>query len=164
MSMSVLRTSAAITTHNGEKYIEEQMKSVLSQTVPFDEIVICDDASTDDTIAIIQRVLCNSNYKGKVVIKQHQHNIGLAKNVKFCFSLCSMDIIVVCDQDDIFTKNRNKIILDTYYQNKDVVMTFSDATIFWEDCDYTDSLWHNLGLSYDIFDTNRKTNNTVFNT
>ena len=42
-------------TYNGEKYIEEQLQSILNQTRPVDEVVICDDCSNDNTVSIVNR-------------------------------------------------------------------------------------------------------------
>lgn len=46
--------SVALCTYNGEKYIEEQIRSILEQTMPVDEVVVCDDGSTDDTLQYIE--------------------------------------------------------------------------------------------------------------
>ena len=48
--------SVALCTYNGEKYIEEQIRSILEQTMPVDEIVVCDDGSTDGTLQIIENL------------------------------------------------------------------------------------------------------------
>ena len=47
--------SVAMATYNGEKYIEEQLDSILNQSKPVDEIIIFDDNSTDGTLEIIRR-------------------------------------------------------------------------------------------------------------
>lgn len=47
--------SVAMCTYNGAKFIEKQLLSILNQTIPVDEIVICDDGSTDDTEQIIAK-------------------------------------------------------------------------------------------------------------
>ena len=54
-----MNTSVAICTYNGEKFIQEQLDSILFQSVCVNEIIICDDGSTDSTIEILQ------NYKHK---------------------------------------------------------------------------------------------------
>ena len=48
--------SVAMTTYNGEKYVKEQLESILEQTKPVDEIVIMDDKSTDETVEIIKKI------------------------------------------------------------------------------------------------------------
>jgi glycosyltransferase involved in cell wall biosynthesis len=50
-----LRASICMATYNGSQYVEEQLESILAQLGPEDEIVIVDDASTDDTVARIRR-------------------------------------------------------------------------------------------------------------
>ena len=52
-----MTTSVALCTYNGAQYLEEQLDSILGQTRPVDEIVICDDRSTDATVALINRYI-----------------------------------------------------------------------------------------------------------
>ena len=52
--------SIAMTTYNGEQYIERQLESILNQTLLADEIVICDDGSRDATVEIIRKVIENN--------------------------------------------------------------------------------------------------------
>ena len=51
-----MTVSVAMCTYNGALYIEEQLRSILAQTIPVNEIVICDDGSTDTTIDILHRM------------------------------------------------------------------------------------------------------------
>ena len=53
--------SVAIATYNGQEFIKEQLLSILNQTMPVDEIMICDDQSSDDTVRIIQELLGHEN-------------------------------------------------------------------------------------------------------
>ena len=50
-----MKTSVALCTYNGEVYIKEQIDSILNQTLSVDEIVICDDISSDNTISILNK-------------------------------------------------------------------------------------------------------------
>ena len=54
-----MKTSVALCTFNGEKFLQEQLSSILLQSVSVNEIVVCDDGSTDQTIEILK------NYQGK---------------------------------------------------------------------------------------------------
>lgn len=49
--------SVVMCTYNGEKYLREQMDSILAQTYPIHEIIVCDDCSTDGTMNILQAIL-----------------------------------------------------------------------------------------------------------
>ena len=67
-----IQTSVVVTTYNGEKYIEKQLDSIVSQTVPPDEIVVFDDLSTDNTLAIINQYAETSNINIAVVQNTHR--------------------------------------------------------------------------------------------
>ena len=47
--------SVAMTTFNGEKYIEKQIESIIHQSLPIDEIIVCDDGSTDHTVELLKK-------------------------------------------------------------------------------------------------------------
>ena len=66
--------SVAMTTFNGEKYIEKQIESILNQSLSVDEIIICDDGSTDNTIELMK--------KYNVQIIQNKTNLGYKLNFK----------------------------------------------------------------------------------
>ena len=51
------RVSVAVGTHNGARFLGEQLGSILAQTRPVDEIVLSDDASTDDTVDLAERLV-----------------------------------------------------------------------------------------------------------
>lgn len=52
-----MKISVALCTYNGEKYIQKQLDSILAQTIRVNEIIICDDNSTDDTISVIEQYI-----------------------------------------------------------------------------------------------------------
>ena len=63
--------SVAMATYNGEKYIQEQLESILKQTLPAQEIIIVDDCSTDSTWSILEsfavRHECIQIYKNSLI-------------------------------------------------------------------------------------------------
>jgi glycosyltransferase involved in cell wall biosynthesis len=106
--------SIAMATYNGEKYIYEQIDSILGQTYQDFELVICDDCSTDSTWIILQeyekkdvRIHCYKNEK----------NIGFTKNFEKAISYCNGEYIALSDQDDIWTDNHLEILLNNIGQN-----------------------------------------------
>lgn len=86
--------SVALTTFNGENFIQQQIESILNQSMNVDEIVVCDDGSSDDTVKILK--------KYPVRLFQNEQNLGYQLNFKKAISLCSGDYIFLCDQDDIW--------------------------------------------------------------
>ena len=94
------KVSIALCTYNGEKYIEEQVNSLINQTRKPDEIVVSDDNSKDRTIEIIEELLKNTGIK--LVINKNVLAKGVFKNFETAISLCSGDIVFTCDQDDVW--------------------------------------------------------------
>ena len=76
-----MKISIAMTTYNGEAYIEKQIMSILSQTRKADEIIICDDCSTDNTVDILQKILEREKCTCCQLI-ENNINQGYRKNFK----------------------------------------------------------------------------------
>ncbi len=114
-----MKTSVALCTYNGEKYVEKQLYSLLNQSRRPDEIVICDDCSKDKTIELAKAVLekCDINYR----LVKNETNLGFAKNFKKCMSLCDGDIIFLCDQDDIWREDKVETISDIMKSNSQIL-------------------------------------------
>ena len=100
--------SVCIATHNGEKYIKEQIDSILSQLEPGDEIVISDDGSTDNTLAILEayhdfRIKLHA-YKHS---RKYHYNFDYAThNFENALRQAKGDIIFLADQDDVWMPNK----------------------------------------------------------
>lgn len=91
--------SIALATYNGEKYIKEQIDSILNQTYKDIEIVVADDCSKDGTREILSALAAkNSNIK----VFFNEKNLGFKKNFEKAISLCSGEFTALSDQDDIW--------------------------------------------------------------
>jgi glycosyltransferase involved in cell wall biosynthesis len=100
--------SIAMCTFNGEKFLREQLDSILSQTHSFLEIIICDDVSTDATASILQEYVSKDS---RIKVFINNQNIGLVKNFEKALSLCSGEYIALSDQDDIWEQNKIATLL-----------------------------------------------------
>lgn len=109
-----MKISIALCTYNGAKYLEEQLKSLAEQTLKADEIIICDDNSSDNTVNIINRYKDNLNIK----LTLNKVNLGVTKNFEQAISLCSGDIVFLCDQDDVWHKDKIKIMSEKMIEEK----------------------------------------------
>ena len=123
-----MTTSVAICTYNGEKYIEEQLLSIINQSHTVNEIILCDDGSFDNTLEICNRIAKEHPIINWNIIK-NKHQLGVCDNFAQAFSLCSGDIIFLSDQDDIWRTDKVEKILNYFeeYTNKNTI--FSNATI-----------------------------------
>lgn len=120
--------SVAMCTCNGEKYIEQQIQSILNQDLKVDEIVVCDDKSTDNTLNLLHDIAQKHN-DIHWIIKQNATRLGVTKNFEQAISLCHGKIILLSDQDDIWEHNKTKIIHDYMNENKNINVIFSDAKL-----------------------------------
>ena len=103
------KISVALCTYNGEKYLHQQIDSILNQTVPVHEIVVCDDGSNDQT----SKILTQYQTKFPEVFKIHfnTENLRSVKNFEKAISLCTGDIIFLSDQDDIWEENKVEVFI-----------------------------------------------------
>lgn len=105
-----MKVSVAMATYNGERFIREQLDSILPQLSPQDEVVISDDGSTDRTVDIILEYangddrICLVKGPGKGAIFNFEHAI----------KRCSGDVIFLCDQDDVWLPGKVKTVLEKF--------------------------------------------------
>jgi glycosyltransferase involved in cell wall biosynthesis len=100
--------SIVIATYNGSRYLREQLDSVINQTWKSLEIIVVDDRSTDDTVAIL------NEYAAKhAIIKVYvnEQNLGYVKNFEKGLLLATADYISPCDQDDIWLPNKTELLM-----------------------------------------------------
>lgn len=95
--------SVIVTTYNGGKYLVEQLDSIVGQTYKHLEIIISDDASTDDTWAIAQRYAAQD---ARIVLIRHEKNVGLHANLGGALEKASGEYLAISDQDDIWRTDK----------------------------------------------------------
>jgi len=98
------KISIALSTYNGEMHLKEQLDSFLCQKLLPYEIVVCDDASTDSTVKILEAFARTAPFP--IRIYQSEHNLGLIQNFSKAASLCTGDYVAFSDQDDIWLPDR----------------------------------------------------------
>lgn len=100
-----MKISTVLASYNGEKYIIEQLRSILNQTKAVDEVIITDDRSTDETEKLVCSFLSEhklSSWKFTV----NERNLGFAENFRKAIDMATGDLIFLCDQDDIWVGDR----------------------------------------------------------
>lgn len=120
------KVSVALCTYNGEKYIREQLDSIFSQTMRPDEVVICDDCSSDNTISIIKEYMQSHT---EIKLYENESNLGYKVNFANAINLCSGDYIFLSDQDDFWANNKIEKMLYTFLYNQSVSLVASNIDL-----------------------------------
>jgi glycosyltransferase involved in cell wall biosynthesis len=146
MSHSPQKISVALCTYNGERFLSRQLASMQQQTRLPDELVICDDCSTDKTVEILQDFAASAGFPVKLT--RNESNLGFVANFERAIQLCQGDLIALSDQDDIWDSMRLQRSEEEFLAHPEVGLVFSDADII-DDHDQPTgtSLWQNFGFA-----------------
>jgi glycosyltransferase involved in cell wall biosynthesis len=98
--------SVALCTYNGGKFLRKQLDSVLSQSYSNLEIVVGDDQSTDDTRQILTEYVQRDS---RIRVFVNEKNIGYTRNFEQTLKRCKADYLAICDQDDIWHKDKLRL-------------------------------------------------------
>lgn len=120
-------TSVALCTYNGENYIRKQIDSILNQTVKVDEIVVCDDGSTDETLSIIESFRENTSVD--IRIYRNETNLGVCANFQKAVDLCNGDIIFLSDQDDVWHGDKVETVVGYFNLHHQKQVVFTDGQL-----------------------------------
>src|SRR3954468_8143226 len=94
------RISVAMCTYNSERFVGEQLASIRNQTRPPDELVICDDGSSDGTMEHVARYAESAPFEVRVHV--NERNLGSTKNFEQAIGLCEGQIVVMSGDDDVW--------------------------------------------------------------
>ncbi|MCS6997651.1 MAG: glycosyltransferase family 2 protein [Casimicrobiaceae bacterium] len=122
-----MRTSVVLCTYNGERFIADQLKSLLAQTRSVDEILICDDGSTDGTRERIR--LGAALAAGAIKFVSNAAPLGVSSNFNQGLQLASGEVCFLCDQDDVWRVDKVHKVLEVFERERDVLLVHSDARI-----------------------------------
>lgn len=120
-----MRISVAMPTFNGARFLRAQLTDILSQTRPADEIIICDDGSTDGTADVLGQVVADHPL---MTVRLASQNRGLRANLGEALSLCTGDVIVLADQDDRWAPTKLETVAAAF-ADPDLALWFSDADL-----------------------------------
>ncbi len=138
--------SIAMCTYNGARFIPEQLESIAVQTRHPDEMVICDDGSTDGTVAIIESFARRTPFEVRLEI--NRNTLGSTKNFEKTISACRGEIIALADQDDVWYPNKLELLESVFLARPSVGVVFSDADVVDENqVSLGFRLWTSAGLS-----------------
>ncbi len=121
------RVSVAMCTFNGAHYLEEQLESIALQSRLPCELVVCDDRSTDETLAILKRFQAEAPFAVKVI--QNGQRLGSTRNFDQAIGLARGEFIALCDQDDRWTPTKLERLSEALKEDPFLGGVFSDANL-----------------------------------
>lgn len=142
-----MKVSVCLASYNGEKYIKEQIESILLQLSSYDELIISDDGSTDKTIEIIEAI----NDKRIILLnhkkKQGKHGLeSVSANFENALKQSTGEFIFLSDQDDVWNVNKVETCVEAL-KNNDLVL---------HDCEIVNEHMQILMPSYFVFNSSKK--------
>ena len=122
-----MKISIAMCTYNGAAFLPAQLQTIMAQSRPPDEIVICDDASTDNTRTLLEDFAAKSSIP--VTLHFNEQNLGSIKNFERAITLCTGDVIALSDQDDVWRNDKLERFETVLNSSPTAGLVFSDADV-----------------------------------
>jgi glycosyltransferase involved in cell wall biosynthesis len=122
-----MNISVAMCTYNGERFLREQLASIALQTRLPQELVVCDDGSTDATIDILRNFSQSAPFAVKLI--RNRETLGSTRNFENAIARCKGDIVALADQDDVWNSRKLAVLTDHLKANPQVGAIFSDADL-----------------------------------
>src|SRR5215831_850820 len=120
-----MKVSIAMCTFNGARFLPEQLASLRAQQRRPDELIICDDASTDETPQLLKDFSRTAEFP--VHLSVNSTNVGTNKNFAQAINACTGDIVFLCDQDDIWNSEKIRSIESIFQAHPKAGLVFTDA-------------------------------------
>lgn len=143
-------------TYNGEQFLREQLDSFVAQERQPDELVVCDDGSSDGTLDVLKSFAAKAPFK--VEVHRNAKTLGFVQNFAKAMSLCTGDMIFLSDQDDVWFETKISRVVHIANSQPKMAVFINDAQLTYHDLSYTShtmiSSRIDEGLSLDEYLTN----------
>jgi glycosyltransferase involved in cell wall biosynthesis len=123
--MSNETLAVALCTYNGSEFLREQLDSIAGQTSTPDLLVVVDDRSQDDSVAIAEDFARTAPFEVRIVT--NERNLGYARNFEKAIGLADADVVALSDQDDVWEPHKLQAMRGAFAAGASLV--FSDATL-----------------------------------
>ena len=144
--MSNLPVSVALCTYNGAKYLLAQLESIRLQTQPPHELIVCDDRSTDESVDIVRGFAAQAPFAVRIIV--NDANLGSTRNFEQAIQLATGDLILLCDQDDVWLPGKVQRFTEMFTAHPAVEGFFSNAWLVRSAQEPTTvDLWSSLHLT-----------------
>lgn len=138
--MKLPSLSIGLPVFNGQAFIDDAIRSVIEQTYTNFELVVCDNASTDGTVGIVEK-WCAAD--SRVTLHRAPHNRGAAENFNWAFSLSSAPFFKWCAVDDLLEPECLQMCVDALERAPDAVLAYSGAVDIDETGRYLGEIYDN---------------------
>jgi glycosyltransferase involved in cell wall biosynthesis len=122
-----MKLSVAMCTYNGASYVEEQLDSFAAQSRLPDELVVCDDRSTDGTPELVEAFAARAPFAVRLHV--NPENLGSTRNFGHAIELCRGDIIALSDQDDVWHPEKLARLEQALVSEPAAGIAFSNAEV-----------------------------------
>lgn len=140
------RVSVALATFNGGRFLPTQLASIGAQHHPPDELVVCDDASHDNTVAVVRAFSETAPFPVRVEVNPATR--GTAANFTRAIGLATGDLILTADQDDVWRPDKIARVVRAMAEHPAAGLVFSDAVLVDDALRPTGhTLWRALGVT-----------------
>ena len=133
--MHDISVSVVVLTYNHENFILEALNSIESQDFSNIELIIGDDASSDDTRTLIEAFEKKSRLRFKKNFSKE--NVGITRNLNSCLSLCSGNIIFLLGGDDLFLPGKISAQVSHFLNDSSISISYHDVEVFDSDSNRT---------------------------
>jgi glycosyltransferase involved in cell wall biosynthesis len=123
----IVKISVAMTTFNGLPFLSAQLDSIFAQKRLPDELIVCDDQSTDETPQLLRKYAAEAPFAMTVVINEQR--LGSTKNFEKAIRLSSGDLIALCDQDDVWYPHKLETIERRFESDSELGLLFSNGDL-----------------------------------
>jgi hypothetical protein len=124
---AVSRISVALATWNGTRYLEAQLRSLLAQTLRPDEIVLRDDGSDDETLALARGILEGQGIR--LDLASNPTRLGSTGNFEAALRACTGDVVFFCDQDDVWHPDKIRVLEKALREHPEAGWAFCDLRL-----------------------------------
>lgn len=119
--------SVALCCYNGALYVRQQLESIMAQSMPVDEIVVCDDGSSDGTPDIVEALSAQSTVT--LTLHRNSRRLGSTGNFELAISLTRGAIVFLSDQDDLWYPTKVRDMVREFERREDLLLLHSDARL-----------------------------------
>ena len=143
-----MKISVAFIVYNGAKYMRTQLDSILAQTHKVDEIIVCDDASSDTTKDILE--VYKNKHPNLFFIHYNNKNLGPTKNIEKAIHASTGDIIFLADQDDYWETNKVEAIVKWFEANPYMNGVFTNGSLMYSTGEFDNkyALWDVMSFPF----------------